>query len=112
MKRNRKLYRRRIATVVAVPALLAAALALGGCGQRAKDESGASTRPVAAGIFNPPPKAGAQLWAENCTRCHNLRPPTQYSPQQWDLIVTHMRLRADLTGEETREITKFLQASN
>jgi hypothetical protein len=68
--------------------------------------------PVAAGVFSPPSTGGAQLWAENCTRCHNVRPPSQYSDQQWDLIVTHMRLRANLTGQESREIIKFLQASN
>ena len=31
---------------------------------------------------------------------------------QWDTIVHHMRIRANLTGPEARAITKFLQASN
>jgi hypothetical protein len=112
MKRSCQSNRWPRVAMVAAPALFAAALTLGGCGQNPKDESAPATRPVAAGIFTPPPKAGAQLWAENCTRCHYSRPPTQYSAQQWDLIVTHMRLRADLTGAEAREITRFLQASN
>jgi hypothetical protein len=88
-----------------------AALGVIGCGPADKRE-GAATQPIAAGVFAPPARTGAQLWAENCTRCHYARPPTQYSAQQWDIIMTHMRLRADLTGHETREITKFLQASN
>src|ERR1043165_9630175 len=34
-------------------------------------------------LFQPPPKkAGAELWAENCTRCHNARPPEYYSDAQ------------------------------
>jgi hypothetical protein len=57
-------------------------------------------------------KGGAELWAETCSRCHNIRPPEYYSDAQWDLIVHHMRIRANLTGAEAREIVKFLQASN
>src|SRR5947208_16779199 len=54
-----------------------------------------------AGLFPPPPdKSGSQLWAENCSRCHNIRPPQQYSDAQWSMIVQHMRMRADLTGQE------------
>ena len=57
-------------------------------------------------------KAGSELWAENCTRCHNARPPQYYSDVTWDIIVHHMRLRADLTGEEARAIAEFLKAAN
>ena len=57
-------------------------------------------------------KGAAQLWSENCTRCHNGRPPGEFSDTQWDVIVTHMRVRANLTGEEQRQILAFLQASN
>jgi hypothetical protein len=59
-----------------------------------------------------PQKSGVQLWSENCARCHNSRPPEEFSDAQWQTIVHHMRLRADLTGEEEREITKFLQSGN
>ena len=64
-------------------------------------------------LFAPPPKkGGAELWAENCTRCHNARPPEYYSDAQWDAVVHHMRLRANLTGQEARTIAEFLKASN
>ena len=53
-------------------------------------------------------KTGGQIWADNCTRCHNARPSTQYTPQQWDIICTHMQLRADLNGSERRAVAKFL----
>ena len=56
--------------------------------------------------------SGAQLWAENCSRCHNIRPPQSYSDAQWEAVVMHMRLRANLTGVEQRKITEFLQASH
>ena len=57
-------------------------------------------------------KGGAQLWAENCSRCHNVRSPKRFSDSQWQVITHHMRLRANLTGQETRAITEFLQSSD
>ena len=57
-------------------------------------------------------KTGAQLWGENCNRCHNFRPPQSFSDTQWEAVVMHMRLRADLTGEERRKITEFMKASH
>ncbi len=57
-------------------------------------------------------KGGAQAWSENCMRCHNLRPPAERSDREWDIIVHHMRVRANLTAEEHRLILAFLQAAN
>lgn len=54
----------------------------------------------------------ARLWAQTCTRCHNARPAKSYSDAQWDVIVHHMRIRANLTGEEARLITQFLKEAN
>jgi hypothetical protein len=72
-----------------------------------------TTNPDGFALFGPPPeKSGEQLWSENCSRCHNMRPPQEFSGAQWAVIVHHMRLRANLTGEEADKITKFLQASN
>lgn len=55
---------------------------------------------------------GAQLWSENCVRCHNLRWPRERSDREWNLIVHHMRVRANLTAEEHRLILQFLQSAN
>ena len=55
---------------------------------------------------------GAQQWADSCTRCHNLRGPNELRDDQWITTMFHMRLRAGLTGEETRNILTFIQASN
>ena len=52
------------------------------------------------------------MWAENCNRCHNAPSPERYGNAQWAVIVHHMRVRANLTGDEQRKITEFLQASN
>jgi len=54
---------------------------------------------------------GEELWSNNCLRCHNIRPPTMYNNAQWDVIVHHMRIRANITGQEQRAIVEFLKSS-
>ena len=93
--------------IVAVGALITASLvSVGGCSLQEGDKPA-----VQAGLFSHVQKTGGQIWAENCTRCHNPRPSTQYSPQQWDLITSHMRLRCDLNGEEQRAVYHFMSGS-
>ena len=55
---------------------------------------------------------GAQLWANNCARCHNYRSPKDYRDELWKPVLYHMRLRGGFTGQETRDILEFLQRSN
>ncbi len=55
---------------------------------------------------------GAQLWAQNCIRCHNIRNPASLSDRQWEIVLHHMRVRANLTADEHRSILQFLKAAN
>lgn len=55
---------------------------------------------------------GAQVWANNCVRCHNARPSAERTDLQWLVIVNHMRARANLTKGDARTVTAFLQATN
>jgi mono/diheme cytochrome c family protein len=55
---------------------------------------------------------GLKIWAENCGRCHNMRGPKDMRNDQWITTMFHMRVRAGLTGQETRDVLTFLQASN
>jgi len=57
-------------------------------------------------------KGGAELWAENCVRCHNIRSPSSYSPAQWEVVMMHMRVRANLTPEEHKKILEFLKSGS
>lgn len=57
-------------------------------------------------------KSGSQLWGETCIRCHNAPSASEYSPAQWDVIVFHMKLRANLTDDETNKILIFFKSSN
>ena len=56
--------------------------------------------------------AGARIWARNCIRCHNIRTPASFSDRQWGIIMHHMRVKANLTGEQSEAILRFLQAAN
>ncbi|MBA1420198.1 MAG: cytochrome c [Epsilonproteobacteria bacterium] len=54
---------------------------------------------------------GAQVWADTCMRCHNVRPPSDLTVRAWSFSMNHMRVRAGLTGQETRDILAFIRAS-
>ena len=57
-------------------------------------------------------KGGAQLWAESCVRCHNVRSPSTYSDAEWDVAMHHMRIRANLTADESARVLEFLKSAN
>jgi hypothetical protein len=98
--------------ILIVLASAMAGIVVSGCHSSGETPQGASDNPIKRMMATPETKGGAELWAENCNRCHNARPPEYYSDAQWDTIVHHMRLRANLTGEEARTIATFLKASN
>ncbi len=54
-------------------------------------------------------KSGAQLWAENCQRCHNTPSPNSFSHEQWETVGLHMQSRALITEEERNKIVAFLK---
>ena len=89
------------------PLLAAAVLSAPGCG----GDPAPKGEPIVK-LFEAPKQSGSALWAANCNRCHNAAPPTAFSPPEWDMIVHHMRLRANLTGQEARAIADFLKAGS
>ena len=48
-------------------------------------------------------------YKNNCMRCHG--PVRQYSPRQTATILMHMRVRANMTEEETQAILQYLGGS-
>ncbi len=55
---------------------------------------------------------GAQAWKENCARCHNYRDPQELEDYEWDMVVNHMRIRANIPGQDAEDIKAFLKSSN
>jgi nitrate/TMAO reductase-like tetraheme cytochrome c subunit len=57
-------------------------------------------------------KSGAQIWGENCVRCHNTASPETFSDTEWEVATTHMQIRANLTVDEANKVVAFLQSAN
>jgi hypothetical protein len=70
------------------------------------DSSGAVKSESNAGL------SGEELWSNNCQRCHNLRSPAMQTPVEWQIIVHHMRVRANITGSDARAIADFLKSAS
>ncbi len=93
-------------------AVFAIQILLAGCASPGPQaDSGSAAKPASAQTADTG-KGGAQLWSENCVRCHNIRSPGSYSGAQWDVAMLHMRVRANLTAEEHRKILQFLKSAN
>lgn len=76
------------------------------------DGANAGSQLALATAVPPMRKDGARAWAQNCMRCHNVRDPQERSDREWEVIVHHMRVRANLTAQEHRLIVEFLKAAN
>ncbi len=57
-------------------------------------------------------KGGAQLWTENCARCHGIRDPSTYGDAGWQVATHAMRVRCNLTAEEYSKILEFLKSAD
>jgi len=56
--------------------------------------------------------SGAQLWSNNCIRCHNIPSPTAYDDKEWDAIVNHMQKVAGLTVTDAEKVAEFMKSAN
>ncbi len=101
----------------AISLAVMAAVSLAGCGGPSPRQSTAAKKPLPPHpmfTFKDPAdnESGAQIWSQNCMRCHQLRSPAQYTPAQWGVIVQYMRLKAGLTGEQAKKVLAFLQSAS
>ncbi|MCG8314375.1 MAG: c-type cytochrome [Pseudomonadales bacterium] len=53
--------------------------------------------------------SGAQVINDNCARCHNARPVHEFSMQEWQVIMPHMREKAHLSKQETDAVLRFFE---
>ena len=110
-------WRRPIGASVGAAAVALLSIVMAGCsGAPPAKRMAAASKPVGVwplAIKDPAAnESGAQIWAENCMRCHELRSPRQYTPAQWSVIVQFMRLKAGLTGEQARKVLAFLKSAS
>ena len=88
---------------VGLAALMIVALGCAGT-DAAKGGAAAKAEPVVA-------KGRAQLWSENCQRCHNARPASWYSEREWEVAMHHMLVRGYLTRHEYDSVMEFFRAA-
>ena len=55
---------------------------------------------------------GAKLWGAYCGLCHNARSGSEFNRLEWDTLVLHMRVRANLPAEDAEAIRVFLRSSH
>jgi cytochrome c5 len=77
-----------------------------------KAQSDAQQAPVPPAITKPsarthvPQDRGQRIFEANCSRCHNA--PESLNPRITGTIVRHMRVRANLSSADERDILHFL----
>jgi cytochrome c553 len=53
--------------------------------------------------------SGSDLWENYCGRCHNAPPTSMYTAEQWEVLGTHMKMRAQIRDDEVQKIVAFLK---
>lgn len=101
-----------VSAALAVPTVIALMVATGCASSEPSSLAGEDRPEPEARVAQKTVKGGAQLWTENCMRCHNIRDPKSLSDDQWQVAVRHMRVRANLTANEHEKILAFLKSAN
>ena len=68
--------------------------------------AGTAAKPAAKAVSTNQPDAGQRKFDGNCGRCHSF--PQQLSPSITGTVVRHMRVRANLSAEDEKDILRFL----
>jgi len=55
---------------------------------------------------------GAKLWGAYCGLCHNARAGSEFNRLEWDTLMLHMRVRANLPAEDAEAIRVYLRSSH
>ena len=51
---------------------------------------------------------GRELYIQNCVQCHNLPSPDDYSPMNWNSVLTKMVPKTNLTDAQTLLVKKYV----
>jgi cytochrome c5 len=68
--------------------------------------AGPATKPAAQAGSTNQPDVGQRKFDANCGRCHSF--PQQLSPSITGTVVRHMRVRANLSAEDEKDILRYL----
>ncbi len=93
---------------LAILSMIVGAVVLGRPAVTAADE--ASDKEAAAKEQKALVRKGAREWSVYCGSCHNARPPGERSPTEWDTIMMHMRVRANLPARDAQALLAYLRS--
>ena len=68
--------------------------------------AGTAAKPAAKGVSTNQTDVGQRKFDANCGRCHSF--PQQLSPSITGTVVRQMRVRANLSAEDEKDILRFL----
>jgi cytochrome c5 len=94
----------RMKIVIALSTLLATA-ALAQNSSSSKSANTSTKTPIKV-TNKTQPDIGQRKFDANCSRCHSA--PEQLSPAITGTVVRHMRVRANLSAQDEKDILKFL----
>ncbi len=66
----------------------------------------ADSGPIEKELF----RKGARLWPQYCGQCHNARPGSEFNRLEWDTLMLHMRVAANLPAQDAEAIRVYLRA--
>ncbi len=55
---------------------------------------------------------GAKLWGAYCGLCHHARAGGEFNRLEWDTLLLHMRVRANLPAADAEALRVFLRSSH
>ena len=93
---------------LATLSMIVGAMVLGRPEVAAADE--ASEQKAAASEQKALVRQGAREWSAYCGSCHNARPAGERSPSEWDTILLHMRVRANLPAGDAQALLAYLRS--
>lgn len=53
-------------------------------------------------------RSDVEIWAQSCSSCHAIQPARRYTADQWESIMVHMKLTANLTDAESAAVLRFM----
>jgi cytochrome c5 len=91
--------------LVLITSVISSTLVLGQTSTAPKP-SGSDAKPPAKAASVKQEDVGQRKFDANCGRCHSF--PQQLSPSITGTVVRHMRVRANLSAEDEKDILRFL----
>ncbi|MBI3245490.1 MAG: hypothetical protein HYZ50_03150 [Deltaproteobacteria bacterium] len=53
---------------------------------------------------------GNEEWGQYCANCHYAIPPSDRAPHEWDTIMQHMRVEANMPADSAQALLEYLRA--